>query len=56
VERSSATGLTAQRHSTGQHSTGEDLRRATPALPGQAAASVKADVEKIKERVHHERG
>lgn len=28
------------------------LRRATPAVPEQAAASVKADVEEIKERAH----
>jgi uncharacterized membrane protein YqjE len=32
------------------------LRRATPAVPGQAAASVKADVAEIKEAVHHEHG
>ncbi len=32
------------------------LRRAAPAVPEQATASVKADVAEIKEAVHHERG
>jgi hypothetical protein len=31
------------------------LQRATPPVPAEAVASVKADVEEIKERTHHER-
>jgi hypothetical protein len=47
MERSSMTRLSPDQEHSKQR-----LQRATPPVPAEAVASVKADVEEIKERTH----